>query len=96
MPGKTGLSLLSDIKSISSTTPVIMITKNEAEDIMNEAIASEISDYLIKVKRPDLLKRLVEQPKTKSKNAPKWLAEQRKKRPVNSKINFDKNKKRGK
>jgi uncharacterized radical SAM protein YgiQ len=57
-----------------------------------------ISDYLIKVKRPDLLKRLVEQPKTKSKNAPKWLAEQRKKRPVNSKRNFDKNKskKRGK
>lgn len=53
MPGKTGLSLLSDIKIISSTTPVIMITKNEAEDIMNEAIASEISDYLIKPLNPN-------------------------------------------
>ena len=53
MPGKTGLSLLADIKIISSTTPVIMITKNEAEDIMNEAIASEISDYLIKPLNPN-------------------------------------------
>lgn len=55
-----------------------------------------ISDYLIKVKRPDLLKRLVDPPKAKAKNAPKWLAKQREKRPVNSKRNFDKNKKREK
>ena len=53
MPGKSGLSLLSDIKNISAITPVIMITKNEAEDIMNEAIASEISDYLIKPLNPN-------------------------------------------
>ena len=53
MPGKTGLSLISDIKKISSSTPIIMITKNEAEDIMNEAIASEISDYLIKPLNPN-------------------------------------------
>jgi len=53
MPGKTGLSLLSDIKNFSSSTPIIMITKNEAEDIMNEAIASEISDYLIKPLNPN-------------------------------------------
>ena len=53
MPGKTGLSLLSDIKKISSSTPIIMITKNEAEDIMNDAIASEISDYLIKPLNPN-------------------------------------------
>ena len=53
---------------------------------------------ILKLSETDLLKRLVEKPKTKSKNAPKWLAEQRKKRPINSKRNFDKNKskKRGK
>ena len=55
MPGKTGLNLISDIKKISNTVPIIMITKNEEEDIMNEAIGSEISDYLIKPLNPNQL-----------------------------------------
>ena len=55
MPGKTGLNLISDIKKISSTIPIIMITKNEEEDIMNEAIGSEINDYLIKPLNPNQL-----------------------------------------
>ena len=49
MPGKTGLNLISDIKKISNTVPIIMITKNEEEDIMDEAIGSEINDYLITI-----------------------------------------------
>ena len=55
MPGKTGLNLISDIKKISNTIPIIMITKNEEEDIMNEAIGSEINDYLIKPLNPSQL-----------------------------------------
>ena len=53
MPGLTGLEVLPDIKTIAPTTPVIMITKSEAEDIMDEAIGSKISDYLIKPVNPN-------------------------------------------
>jgi DNA-binding response OmpR family regulator len=55
MPGKTGLNLISDIKKISNTVPIIMVTKNEEENIMNEAIGSEINDYLIKPLNPNQL-----------------------------------------
>ena len=48
MPGLSGLETLSRIKSMQPTMPVVMITKNEEENIMEEAIGSQISDYLIK------------------------------------------------
>ena len=48
MPGKSGLTLIKDIKDRKPFVPIIMITKNEEENIMNEAIGSMISDYLIK------------------------------------------------
>ena len=53
MPGLTGLETLSKIKSNNPLLPVVMITKNEAEDIMEEAIGSQISDYLIKPVNPN-------------------------------------------
>jgi len=53
MPGLTGLELLPKIKTITPTTPVVMVTKSEAEDIMDEAIGSKISDYLIKPVNPN-------------------------------------------
>lgn len=53
MPGMTGLETLSKIKEIKSTIPVVMITKNEAEFIMEEAIGSQIADYLIKPVNPN-------------------------------------------
>ena len=53
MPGLTGLEILPDIKNLAPTTPVVMITKSEAEDIMDEAIGSKISDYLIKPVNPN-------------------------------------------
>ena len=53
MPGVTGLQALSKIKKISPNIPVIMITKSEAEDIMEEAIGSQIADYLIKPVNPN-------------------------------------------
>ncbi len=52
MPGLSGLETLDRIKSISPSTPVVMITKSEEEDIMDEALGSKISDYLIKPVNP--------------------------------------------
>lgn len=48
MPGLSGLETLTRIKSSHPHLPVVMITKNEEENIMEEAIGSQISDYLIK------------------------------------------------
>ena len=55
MPGKSGLTLIKDIKDRKPFVPIIMITKNEEENIMNEAIGSMISDYLIKPLNPNQL-----------------------------------------
>lgn len=52
MPGLSGLETLERIKAMSPSTPVVMITKSEEEDIMDEALGSKISDYLIKPVNP--------------------------------------------
>ncbi|MEM7038621.1 MAG: response regulator, partial [Bacteroidota bacterium] len=52
MPGMNGLEVLAEIKTISPNTPVVMITKSEEEHIMEEAIGSKITDYLIKPVNP--------------------------------------------
>ena len=52
MPGLTGLETLTQLKEITNA-PVIMITKNEQEQIMEEAIGSKITDYLIKPVNPN-------------------------------------------
>lgn len=52
MPGLTGLETLSQIKQTAPLTPVIMITKSEEENIMNQAIGNKIADYLIKPVNP--------------------------------------------
>src|SRR5436309_7688987 len=53
MPGITGLETLAKIKEVNSQIPVVLITKNETENLMNEAIGSQISDYLIKPVNPN-------------------------------------------
>ncbi len=53
MPGLSGLETLTRIKLIRPNVPVVMITKSEAEDIMEEAIGSKIADYLIKPVNPN-------------------------------------------
>ncbi|GGH76824.1 CheY-like chemotaxis protein [Filimonas zeae] len=53
MPGITGLETLSRIKEINQQVPVILITKNETENLMDEAIGSQITDYLIKPVNPN-------------------------------------------
>jgi DNA-binding response OmpR family regulator len=53
MPGMTGLETLTQIKSISPNVPVVMITKSEEENIMDEAVGAKIADYLIKPVNPN-------------------------------------------
>mgnify|MGYP000244273594 CR=1 FL=1 len=53
MPGLTGLETLTRIKSTNKHIPIVMITKNEAENLMEEAIGSQIDDYLIKPVNPN-------------------------------------------
>jgi len=53
MPGITGLETLAKIKEVNPTVPVVMITKNETENLMDDAIGSQITDYLIKPVNPN-------------------------------------------
>jgi DNA-binding response OmpR family regulator len=53
MPGLSGLETLAVIKETDPVVPVVMITKNEDEGIMNQAIGSKIADYLIKPVNPN-------------------------------------------
>ena len=52
MPGLTGLETLSMIKQRLPHIPVIMITKSEEENIMDQAVGNKIADYLIKPVNP--------------------------------------------
>lgn len=53
MPGVSGLEALTLIKNSKPSLPVVMITKNEEEQIMEEAIGAKIDDYLIKPLNPN-------------------------------------------
>ena len=53
MPGLSGIQVLDEIKKISPLVPVIMVTKSEEENIMEQAIGSKIADYLIKPVNPN-------------------------------------------
>ncbi len=53
MPGISGLETLSQIKLTHPEVPVVMITKSEEENIMNQAIGNKIADYLIKPVNPN-------------------------------------------
>jgi CheY-like chemotaxis protein len=52
MTGLDGLATLSEIKSRRPTLPIVMVTKNEEEDLMEEAIGKSIDDYLTKPVNP--------------------------------------------
>lgn len=53
MPGITGLETIAKIKEVNQSIPIVLITKNETENLMDEAIGSQISDYLIKPVNPN-------------------------------------------
>jgi len=53
MPGLSGLETLQRIKQLAPSTPVVMVTKSEEENIMEQAIGQKIADYLIKPVNPN-------------------------------------------
>jgi DNA-binding response OmpR family regulator len=55
MPGKGGLETLIEIKDLYPNLPVVMVTKNETESLMEEAIGKKITDYLLKPVHPNQL-----------------------------------------
>ncbi|MBP8725798.1 MAG: PglZ domain-containing protein [Saprospiraceae bacterium] len=64
MPGITGLETLARMREAGMQMPAVLVTKNEAENIMDDAIGSQIADYLIKPVNPNQLvltiKKLIE------------------------------------
>lgn len=64
MPGMTGLEMLNQLRLSLNETPVIMITKSEEERLMENALGSNIKDYLIKPVNPNqilmAIKKIVE------------------------------------
>src|SRR5256885_1635485 len=52
MPGMGGLQTLELLKAQRPETPVVMVTKSEEEDLMEQAIGKKISDYLTKPVNP--------------------------------------------
>ena len=52
MPGLSGLDTLSQIKQSKPNLPIVMITKSEAENIMDLAIGKQIADFLTKPVNP--------------------------------------------
>lgn len=52
MDGLDGLAVLEKIRELRPGMPAIMITKNEEESLMEDAIGKEISDYLTKPINP--------------------------------------------
>lgn len=52
MPGLSGIETLQALKDAHPELPVVMITKSEEEQIMEQAIGQKIADYLIKPVNP--------------------------------------------
>ena len=52
MMGMDGLATLEEIKGIDPSIPVVMVTKSEGEELMNDAIGRRIDDFLIKPVKP--------------------------------------------
>ena len=52
MPGISGLETLRKLKEINPSITVVMVTKSEEENIMEQAIGQKIADYLIKPVNP--------------------------------------------
>jgi len=72
MAGQDGLTTLSEIKARKPALPVIMITKNEEESLMEKAIGSKITDYLTKPVNPSQIllacKKVLEQSRISSEH----------------------------
>ena len=65
MPGQDGMATLDQIRQIEPTLPVIMVTKSDAEELMDRAMGNRIDDFLVKPVSPSrilpILKRVLDQ-----------------------------------
>ena len=52
LPGRSGLELVGEIRSIDPAVPVVMVTKSEEAGTMRDAIGIELDDYLVKPVNP--------------------------------------------
>ncbi len=52
MPGMDGLATLGEIKRLQPELPVVMATKSEREDLVEQALGSRIDDFLLKPLNP--------------------------------------------
>jgi len=55
MPGLSGIEVLERLAKSHPFIPVVMVTKSEEEQLMNQAISHQIADYLIKPVNPNQL-----------------------------------------
>jgi CheY-like chemotaxis protein len=80
MPGRGGLETLVEIKESDPVLPIVMITKNEEERLMDHAIGMKIDDYLLKPVSPlqiySACKRILDAPKIQeSRLSPDYIRE---------------------
>lgn len=77
MPGLSGLETLQRMKEIQPATPIVMVTKSEEENIMNQAIGAKIADYLIKPVNPSqillTLKKEYSSPRNCNRSGANWI-----------------------
>jgi CheY-like chemotaxis protein len=70
MPGKRGLDAYRDIRGVAPNTPVVMVTKSEADETLTEALGAGLGGYLVKPVTPRqvyaLVARLLEGPRIRS------------------------------
>lgn len=52
MPGLSGIEIITDIRAAQPALPIVMVTKSEEENLMEEAIGQQIADYLVKPVNP--------------------------------------------
>lgn len=73
MPGMGGLETLAQIKVSAPELPVVIVTKSEEENLMEEALGEQISDYLTKPVNPSQIlltcKRILERTRLQSEKA---------------------------
>lgn len=95
MPGISGVEALEAIKAEYPNLPVVMITKSEEERIMEDAIGSNIADYLIKPVNPNqillsLKKNLENKKLSDEKSSSKYQQEFRRiGMDINNNLNFE-------
>lgn len=65
MPAMDGLTAIEEIRKLDKRIPIVMITKSEEENLIEEAMGQQISDYIVKPVHPlqvlTSLKKLFEQ-----------------------------------